>query len=194
MTWRSTLKAKARKYVVRHYSLGGHQPAEDNLTKAQELVRGTMFVQDGIDEDVCPYSLASYCTESYFTGYDEEHGVSSTGWPHCRFFLHWTLSPWKYLPGSIRLGGPKGNCLPCCHCSKYSLIPQDKLTRNLQLRAAIEEYSITGSQQDRPFEYATYSKVFMQLMGMQAKIDANPKHAAKTQAFRISWATTGRYQ
>ena len=61
-----------------------------------------------------------------------------------------------------------------------------------QLRAAIDEYTITGIRQDRPFEYTTYSKVFAQLMGMQAKIDANPKHAAKTRALRINWATTGR--
>ena len=33
----------------------------------------------------------------------------------------------------------------------------------------------------------------MQLMAMQAKIDANPKHAALTRKLRISWATTGRW-
>ena len=61
-----------------------------------------------------------------------------------------------------------------------------------QLRAAIDEYTITGVRQDRPFEFATYSKVFAQLMGMQAKIDTNPKHAAKTRMLRINWATAGR--
>ena len=66
------------------------------------------------------------------------------------------------------------------------------LTRNLQLWAGIDEYAITGIRQDRPFEYATYSKVFVQLMGMQTKIDTNPKHAAKTRALRINWATAGR--
>ena len=62
----------------------------------------------------------------------------------------------------------------------------------LQLRAAIDEFAITGTQQDWQFEYSTYLKVFMQLMGMQAKIDANPKHAAMTRVLRISWATAGR--
>jgi len=81
MTWQSTLKAKAREYVVRHYSLGGHQSAEVNLTNAQELVHGAMFIRDGVEEDVCSCLFALHCTELYFTGHDEEHGVSSTWWP-----------------------------------------------------------------------------------------------------------------
>ncbi|KIM65650.1 hypothetical protein SCLCIDRAFT_112427, partial [Scleroderma citrinum Foug A] len=60
------------------------------------------------------------------------------------------------------------------------------------LRAAIDEYTITGVRQDRPFKYNTYSKVYTQFVGMQAKIDANSKHAALTQKLRIHWATTGR--
>lgn len=62
----------------------------------------------------------------------------------------------------------------------------------LQLWAAIDEYAVTGTRQDRQFEYTTYSKVFTQLMAMQTKIDNNPKHAALTRKLRISWATTGR--
>ena len=63
---------------------------------------------------------------------------------------------------------------------------------SLQLRAAIDEYLISGTCQDRQFEYATYSKVFMQFMGMQSKIDTNAKHAAMTHALRVSWANAGR--
>ena len=48
---------------------------------------------------------------------------------------------------------------------------------------------IMGIRQDCNFKYTTYSKVFAQLMGMQTKIDANPKHAAMTHALRVSWAT-----
>ncbi|KIM55800.1 hypothetical protein SCLCIDRAFT_133853, partial [Scleroderma citrinum Foug A] len=59
------------------------------------------------------------------------------------------------------------------------------------LRAAIDKYMITGVQQDRPFEYNIYSKIFTQLLGMQAKIDANSKHATMTRMLRIRWATTG---
>ena len=62
-----------------------------------------------------------------------------------------------------------------------------------QLRAAIEEYTITGIQQDWPFEYNTYSKVFTQFLGMQAKIDGNSKHATMTWSLRIHWATTGQW-
>ncbi|KAI6012158.1 hypothetical protein PISMIDRAFT_115171 [Pisolithus microcarpus 441] len=60
------------------------------------------------------------------------------------------------------------------------------------LHAAIEEYAIMGSQQDCQFESSTYSKVFIQLMAMQAKIDSNHKHAMMTWVLRIGWETTGR--
>ena len=53
MTWRSTLKAKAHKYVLRHYPLGSQQSAEENLLNAQALIRGAMLVRNGVDEDVC---------------------------------------------------------------------------------------------------------------------------------------------
>ena len=79
MSWRSTLKAKAHKYVTRHYLLGSQLSAEQNLHNAQELVRGAMFVRDGVDEDVCPYLFISHDTELYFTGYNTEHGFSSAG-------------------------------------------------------------------------------------------------------------------
>ncbi|KIM70942.1 hypothetical protein SCLCIDRAFT_100670 [Scleroderma citrinum Foug A] len=57
--------------------------------------------------------------------------------------------------------------------------------------AAIDEYTITGVRQDHPFEYNTYSKVFTQFLGMQAKINTNSKHAVITRSLRIHWATTG---
>lgn len=57
MSWRSTLKAKAREYVIRHYPLGGPRTAEENLVSAEELIRGAKFVRDGIREDVCVDSL-----------------------------------------------------------------------------------------------------------------------------------------
>ncbi|KIM56652.1 hypothetical protein SCLCIDRAFT_132066, partial [Scleroderma citrinum Foug A] len=57
------------------------------------------------------------------------------------------------------------------------------------LQAAIDEYMVTEVQQDHHFKSGTYSQVFTQLMGMQAKIDANPKHATMTCALRVGWAT-----
>ena len=53
MTWQSTLKVKAHKYILRHYPLGGQRSAEENLLNAQALIRGAMFVRDGVDEDIC---------------------------------------------------------------------------------------------------------------------------------------------
>ena len=53
MMWRSTLKAKAREYVLQHYPLGGQRSAEENLLNPQVLIHGAMFVRDGADEDIC---------------------------------------------------------------------------------------------------------------------------------------------
>ncbi|KAI5984137.1 hypothetical protein EDD15DRAFT_2375503 [Pisolithus albus] len=59
MTWWSTLKAKARKYVMRHYWLGGDRLAKENLANAQELIRGAKFVRDGTKEDGTTRNMAS---------------------------------------------------------------------------------------------------------------------------------------
>ncbi|KAG9314872.1 hypothetical protein JVU11DRAFT_3971 [Chiua virens] len=48
------------------------------------------------------------------------------------------------------------------------------------LRAALNEYTQTGTQQDRQFNYATYSKVFIAYLDMQCQIDESLKHAVKT--------------
>ena len=68
MTWRSMLKAKAQEYVVHHYSLGGHQSAEENLTNTQELIHGAMFIRDGVEEDVGSCSFALHYTELFLQG------------------------------------------------------------------------------------------------------------------------------
>ena len=121
MTWRSTLKAKAHEYVVHHYSLSGHRFAEENLTNARELIYGANFVRDGFDQDVGSCSFPSRFTEIYFTGYDEEHGLSSTGRPSYRVFLHRNVSACNSFPGGVFRGGPKVGCVSCCDSSKYAL-------------------------------------------------------------------------
>ena len=68
MSWQSTLKAKAHEYVTHHYLLGSQLSAEQNLHNAQELVCGTMFVRDGVNEDVCPYLFISHDTEYILQG------------------------------------------------------------------------------------------------------------------------------
>lgn len=53
MTWRSTLKSKARELVPRFYSLGGDQPPEVNKVNAEALIRGSFFTRNGVDDEVC---------------------------------------------------------------------------------------------------------------------------------------------
>ncbi|KAI5985592.1 hypothetical protein EDD15DRAFT_2373938 [Pisolithus albus] len=158
MTWRSTLKAKARKYVVWHYPLGGNRPAEENLANAQELIRGAKFVRDGVEDgttrNMASPALAGLVVDFFYAT------------PSALGNLFPEVFAWE-VPKSVV-------CLAA-----------------MALRAAIDEYAITGIRQDRQFESSTYSKVFVQLMAMQTKIDGNRKHAAMTRVLRVSWATTG---
>jgi len=52
MMWHSTLKSKARNIVPRFYKLGNQFPSEENLAIAQDLIRGSSFVRDGVDKEV----------------------------------------------------------------------------------------------------------------------------------------------
>ncbi|KAI5984692.1 hypothetical protein EDC04DRAFT_2615640 [Pisolithus marmoratus] len=60
------------------------------------------------------------------------------------------------------------------------------------LRAALDGYSQTGIQQDCPFEYGTYSKIFAGFLDMQHQINQHPRHSVKTQELRVAWASAGR--
>ncbi|KAG9316233.1 hypothetical protein JVU11DRAFT_2260 [Chiua virens] len=60
------------------------------------------------------------------------------------------------------------------------------------LWAAIDEYTSTGTREDRKFKYQGYSKIFAHFYTMQLMINENPKHAAKTRALRIKWANSAR--
>ena len=52
MTWRSTLKAKARELVPRFYPLGENFKQADNMNQAQELICGSAFTFGPDDPDV----------------------------------------------------------------------------------------------------------------------------------------------
>lgn len=52
MTWRSTIKAKARQVVPRFYDIGPHRPAEENQIEAEELINEALFLRDGVDDEV----------------------------------------------------------------------------------------------------------------------------------------------
>ncbi|KAF8549226.1 hypothetical protein OG21DRAFT_1488716 [Imleria badia] len=159
MSWRSTLKAKAREHVTRYYPLGGSQTPAENLANAEALIQGVLFVRDSVMEDgttrnMASPALASLIVEFFYTG------------PSALVNL---------FPEVFSQEVPKP--VVCLAATA--------------LRAAIDEYMITGTQQDRQFEYITYSKIFVQFMGMQAKIDGNAKHTAMAQELRRSWATVG---
>ena len=52
MTWHSILKSKARNIVPHFYKLGNQFSVEENLAIAQDLIKGSSFVRDGVDEEV----------------------------------------------------------------------------------------------------------------------------------------------
>ena len=52
MTWRSMLKSKACDVVPHFYKLDNQFAAEENLAVAQDLIKGSSFVWDGVDEEV----------------------------------------------------------------------------------------------------------------------------------------------
>ena len=59
----------------------------------------------------------------------------------------------------------------------------------LQLRAAIDDFNVNGTQQNHNFEYAGYSKVFNGFVDMHQIIDSNVKHNTKMKALWVAWAT-----
>ena len=52
MTWRSMSKLKAHNVVPHFYKLGNQFTAEENLAIAQDLIKGSSFIWDGVDEEV----------------------------------------------------------------------------------------------------------------------------------------------
>ena len=53
MTWRSTVKAKAREVLTRFYDIGLHRTEVDNQSQAQALIKGAVFLRNGVDDEVC---------------------------------------------------------------------------------------------------------------------------------------------
>ncbi|KAI6038092.1 hypothetical protein EDC04DRAFT_2604285 [Pisolithus marmoratus] len=53
-------------------------------------------------------------------------------------------------------------------------------------------YSQTWVQQDHPFEYGTYLKIFTGFLDMQHQIDQHLRHSAKMQELKVAWASVGR--
>ncbi|KAI6011482.1 hypothetical protein EDC04DRAFT_2609881 [Pisolithus marmoratus] len=83
-----------------------------------------------------------------------------------------------------------GMLIPCGYWPDYHkdlgiLLWEALMTWQSTLKAKACEYVLQAAIDN------IYSKVFVQLMAMQTKIDGNHKHAAMTQMLRIGWATTG---
>ena len=52
MTWRSTIKAKACEVLPRLYDIGVHHTEAENQSQAQALIKGAVFLRDGVDDEV----------------------------------------------------------------------------------------------------------------------------------------------
>ena len=53
MTWRSTIKAKAREVLPQFHDIGAHHTQMENQSQAQALIKGATFLRDGVDNEVC---------------------------------------------------------------------------------------------------------------------------------------------
>ncbi|KAG6381469.1 hypothetical protein JVT61DRAFT_42 [Boletus reticuloceps] len=69
-------------------------------------------------------------------------------------------------------------------------VPQVAVCLAAILRAAIDEYVMTGTHQDQTFEYVGYSKIYTNFHMMQLTINKDLKHAAKPKALKVEWAAS----
>ena len=194
MMWQSTIKAKAHEYVMQHYPLGTNRSCKENLVNVQELICRVMFVRDGVEPDVRPPAFCITLKYNLFCRVPQET------W-HLQLLLvsfsNFSTQETLHSPVSFQKFSHRKslNLLSALQQQPWVLVfySISYWCYLSQLQAVINKYTITGVRQDHPFEYNTYSKVFMQFLGMQAKIDTNSKHAMITRSLRIHWATTGRW-
>ncbi|KAF9232778.1 hypothetical protein BU15DRAFT_80857 [Melanogaster broomeanus] len=58
MTWHSTLKGKAHEVVTWLYNIGKHHTAAENQAEAETLIKGAVFLRDGIDDEGSTNNMA----------------------------------------------------------------------------------------------------------------------------------------
>ena len=194
MTWRSIIKGKAHNMVTRLYNIGKHpsRTAAENQAEAEALIKGAVFLRNGVDNEVC--SPLFICLYSNSSGFHKQHGTSGAGHTGygvslCANIAQFCLPQSTFSQGSQSchvLGSNSGTV------SLYVLAYYHSLSGCLQLHAALDEYVQTSNRQDHAFEYSSYLKVFAGLLNMQRQIDADEKHAAKMKLLRVAWAQ-GRY-
>ena len=122
MTWRSTLKVKAREYVLRHYPLGGQRSAEENLSNAQALIHGAMFVRDGVNEDVCHPMLCITLYLRLFCRVQRGIWRLQLSLDLLLIFLYRTLCTMQSFSRSVCARGSKAHCVPLHNSSKKSFL------------------------------------------------------------------------
>ncbi|KIK79057.1 hypothetical protein PAXRUDRAFT_36519 [Paxillus rubicundulus Ve08.2h10] len=139
MTWHLTLKRKA----------------PENQAEAEILIKGAVFLRDGIDNEGSTNNMA--------------HPDLAT--LAMEFF---------YGPASLSTVFPE---VFSCKVPRVAVC-----LVATALCAALDEYIQTGTQQDHPFKYSSYSKVFNGLLDLQQQIDTHEKHAAKMKLLQVAWA------
>ena len=115
MTWRSTLKSKACDVVPRFYKLGNQFAAEENLAVAQDLIKGSSFIRDGVDEEVSQPNN-NMRANLVVTGIHEQLSGPRTVCRSYRVLLHWPFGSWPCLSRSLWTRGPQGCRLLSGNC------------------------------------------------------------------------------
>ncbi|KAI6161201.1 hypothetical protein EDD17DRAFT_1509416 [Pisolithus thermaeus] len=152
MMWQLMIKAKACEVLPQFYDVGAHCTEAENQLQSQTLIKGAMFLRDGVDNEGSTNNMVHPALAALVM--DFFYSSSSIGTVFPEVFSH--------------------------------EVPR------VALRAALDEYTQTGIQQDCPFEYGTYSKIFVGFLDMQHQIDQHPRHAAKTQELQVAWTSAGR--
>ena len=60
----------------------------------------------------------------------------------------------------------------------------------LKLKVVLDE--MATSQGEVAFIVATYTPIYLEMLGLMKKCDMSPTHAVKTKSLRIEWARIGR--
>ena len=93
MTWHSTLKLKAHDVVPHFYKLGNQFTAEENLAVAQDLIKGSSFVWDGVDEEVSQPNNNMHANLVVTGIHKQLHGPCTVCHSY-RVLLHWPFGSW----------------------------------------------------------------------------------------------------
>ncbi|KAI6027297.1 hypothetical protein BKA83DRAFT_4123369 [Pisolithus microcarpus] len=159
MTWRSTIKVKAHEVLPQFYNVGAHCTEVENQLQSQALIKGAMFLRDGVDNEGSTNNMVHPALVALVMD-----------------FFYSSLLIGAVFPEVFSHEVPRvAICLAAT-----------------ALRAALDEYTQTRIRQDRPFEYGTYSKIFMGFLDMQHQIDQHPRHAVKMRELQVAWASAGR--